>query len=116
MISWMVSSDVLVFRVWNRATANWVWRPSSREMSSLEKVSPGRSARFLSQKIEQKAPEKKMPSTQAKATKRVANDLSEPIQFRAHSAFFSMHGMVVIALNSLSFSSSSLTYVSMSRE
>ncbi|KAF3610584.1 hypothetical protein DY000_02047407 [Brassica cretica] len=42
--------------------------PSSREINSLEKVKPGMSPRFLSQKIEQKLPEKKIPSEQAKAT------------------------------------------------
>jgi hypothetical protein len=41
-------------------------------MSSLEKQSPGMSPRFLSQKTAQKLPEKKMPSTQAKATRRSA--------------------------------------------
>ncbi|KAH0923845.1 hypothetical protein HID58_023863, partial [Brassica napus] len=42
--------------------------PSSREINSLEKVKPGMSPRFFSQKIEQKLPEKKIPSTQANAT------------------------------------------------
>ncbi|CAN6882111.1 unnamed protein product, partial [Brassica oleracea] len=42
--------------------------PSSREINSLEKVKPGMSPRFLSQKIEQNLPEKKIPSEQAKAT------------------------------------------------
>jgi len=37
-------------------------------MSSFEKVRPGISPLFLSQKIEQKLPEKKIPSTAAKAT------------------------------------------------
>ncbi|KAJ4876797.1 hypothetical protein Rs2_41815 [Raphanus sativus] len=40
-------------------------KPSSREINSLEKVKPGMSPRFLSQKIEQKLPEKKIPSAQA---------------------------------------------------
>lgn len=39
-------------------------------MSSLEKVSPGINPLFFSQKIEAKEPEKKMPSTAAKATTR----------------------------------------------
>jgi hypothetical protein len=43
-------------------------------MSSLEKVRPGMRPRFLSQKIEQKDAEKKMPSTAANATMRSAND------------------------------------------
>ena len=46
--------------------------PSSRLMSSLEKLRPGIKPRFLSQKMEQKLPEKKMPSTAAKATMRSA--------------------------------------------
>jgi len=37
-------------------------------MSSLEKVSPGMRDLFLSQKIAQNDPEKKIPSTAAKAT------------------------------------------------
>ena len=62
-------------RVWlTMRQAKSVWRPSSREMSSLEKVSPGIFPRFLSQKMAQKEPEKKMPSTQAKPTRRVANE------------------------------------------
>jgi hypothetical protein len=47
-------------------------------MSSLEKVSPCIRPRFLSQKIEQKEPEKKMPSTHAQATSRSANEDSLP--------------------------------------
>ncbi len=43
---------------------------SSRLISSLLKVSPGITPRFLSQNIEAKEPEKKMPSTAANATKR----------------------------------------------
>ena len=54
-------------------------RPSSREMSSLEKVSPGMSRRFLSQKMAQKEPLKWMPSTQAKATRRSAKRTPLPI-------------------------------------
>ena len=42
-------------------------------MSSLEKVNPGIKPLFLSQKIAAKLPEKKMPSTQAKATSRTRN-------------------------------------------
>ncbi len=41
---------------------------SSLLISSLEKVSPGISPLFFSQKIEAKDPEKKIPSTAAKAT------------------------------------------------
>ena len=46
------------------------WSASSREMSSFANARPGMSPRFLSQKSEQKAPEKKMPSIAAKATSR----------------------------------------------
>ena len=52
------------------------WRPSSREMSSLEKVRPCMRPRFLSQKMLQKEPLKKMPSTHPQATSRVANEVS----------------------------------------
>ncbi|KAG1765743.1 hypothetical protein EV702DRAFT_981316, partial [Suillus placidus] len=40
---------------------------SSRLMSSLENVRPGMRPRFLSQKMDAKEPEKKVPSTAAKA-------------------------------------------------
>lgn len=43
---------------------------SSLLMSSLEKVSPGMSPLFFNQKIAAKDPEKKIPSTAAKATTR----------------------------------------------
>ena len=43
------------------------WIPSSRLMSSLLKLSPGMSPRFLSQHMAQKEPEKKMPLTAANA-------------------------------------------------
>ena len=68
--------------------------PSSREISSFEKVSPGISPRFLSQKSAQNEPEKKMPSTTAKATRRSPKVASEPIHFSAHSAFALTHGTV----------------------
>ena len=42
-------------------------------MSSLEKVSPGMSPRFFSQKMEANEPEKKIPSTAAKAMIRSPN-------------------------------------------
>jgi hypothetical protein len=47
-------------------------KPSSLEINSFEKESPGINPRFFNQKIEQKEPEKKIPSTAAKATKRYA--------------------------------------------
>jgi hypothetical protein len=44
-------------------------------MSSLEKVNPGIFPRFFSQKMAQKLPEKKMPSTQAKAINLLEKDV-----------------------------------------
>mmetsp|Transcript_44410 Transcript_44410/g.144155 ORF Transcript_44410/g.144155 Transcript_44410/m.144155 type:complete len:213 (+) Transcript_44410:404-1042(+) len=89
--------------------------PSSREMSSFEKVRPGISPRFLSQKMEQKEPEKKMPSTTAKAMRRSAKHLDSEIQRTAQLAFFVTHGTVSMALKSMAFSVGSLMYWSMSR-
>jgi hypothetical protein len=94
-----------------------VWRPSSREMSSLEKVRPGMRPRFLSQKIEANEPEKKMPSTAAKAMRRSANvERVSVIHLRAHEAFFWMHGMVSMASKRYDRRAASLMYVSMRRE
>src|SRR5881392_2965364 len=62
-------------------------------MSSLEKVKPGMRPRFLSQKMEANDPEKKIPSTAAKAMRRSANvEFLSAIQRRAHSAFALMQG------------------------
>ena len=72
-------------------------RPSSREMSSLEKVRPGMSRRFFSQKMAQKDPLKWMPSTHANATRRSAKLTPLPIHRCAHSAFFATHGTVWMA-------------------
>jgi hypothetical protein len=78
--------------------AKSVWRPSSLEINSFEKVNPGIKPRFLSQKMEANEPEKKMPSTAAKAIKRSAKvDRSSEIHFKAQSAFFLMQGMVSMA-------------------
>ena len=77
--------------------------PSSLEISSFEKLRPGIRPRFFNQKIEQKLPEKKMPSTAAKAIKRSAK-LAFSIQLSAQSAFFLTHASVSIALKSVSFS------------
>ena len=46
--------------------------PSSRLISSLLKLSPGIKPRFLSQKMAQKDPEKKLPLTAANAIVRLA--------------------------------------------
>ena len=73
---------------------------SSLLMSSLLNVRPGMIPRFFSQKIAAKDPEKKMPSTAAKAmilSPKVA--FSSPIHLRAQSAFFFTHGRVSTALN-----------------
>jgi hypothetical protein len=53
----------------------------------------------LNQKIEAKEPEKKMPSTAAKATRRQAKvDFSSLIHRKAQSAFLRMQGMLSMAL------------------
>ena len=64
----------------------------------------------------QKDPEKKMPSTTAKATSRSANELDDEIHRMAHSALALTHGTSSSALKSLALSSASRTYVSMSSE
>jgi len=64
MRSWLGLST----RCLNIRQAKSVCKPSSLEISSLLKVRPGIRPRFFSQKIAAKLPEKKMPSTLAKAT------------------------------------------------
>ena len=83
-----------------------MWRPSSREISSFEKVSPGINPRFLSQNIDANDPEKKIPSTDANAMILSAYE-ALLIQFKAHCAFFFTAGTVSIALKRLSFSTGS---------
>ena len=63
------------------------WSPSSWLISSLLKHRPGIKPRFFSQKIAQKEPEKKMPSTAANAIMRSAK-LAELVlhHLRAHCA------------------------------
>jgi len=51
-----------------------VCKPSSLEINSLEKVSPGIKDLFFNQKMAQKLPEKKIPSTAAKAINLKAKD------------------------------------------
>tara|TARA_B100000519_G_C14078184_1_gene360181 strand:- start:115 stop:354 length:240 start_codon:yes stop_codon:yes gene_type:complete len=68
--------------------------------------------RFLSQKIAQKEPEKKMPSTTAKATSRSAKRPEFEIHFNAQLAFFWTHGTVSIALKRCCRCALSLMYVS----
>jgi hypothetical protein len=73
---------------------------SSLDISSLLKVRPGINPRFFNQKIAAKLPEKKIPSTAAKATILSPNvAVSFAIHLRAQSAFFFTHGNVSIALN-----------------
>src|SRR5690606_13595448 len=91
-----------------KCTAKSQCMPSSREISSLEKVNPGMSPRFFNQKIEQNEPEKNIPSTAAKAIKRSAKD-SDSIHFNAQSAFFLIEGKFSMALKSRFFSLSSFT-------
>ena len=58
----------------------------------------------MSQNTAQNEPEKKMPSTAAKATMRSANeDRSASHQRRAQSAFFLTQGIVSIALRHSAF-------------
>ena len=67
-------------------------------MSSFENVSPGMRPLFLSQKIEANDPEKKIPSTAAKAINRSAKvDCLSVIHFKAQSAFFLIQGIVSMA-------------------
>src|SRR6266480_2535431 len=105
----MVTASVIILRtylgsglflIWEKSRqAKSVCMPSSREINSLEKVKPGMRPRFLSQKMEAKAPLKKMPSTAAKATRREANvDCLSEIHLNAQSAFFLMHGTKVVSL------------------
>ena len=86
-------------RRWEKSRhAKSVCMPSSRLMSSLEKVRPGMRPRFLSQKMAAKEPEKKMPSTAAKAMRRSPKvERRSEIQRMAQSAFSLMQGMVSMA-------------------
>merc|ERR1712242_567242 len=72
MICLIRASVGLFFKWWNMRQAKSVWRPSSREISSLLKVRPGIKPRFFSQKIAANEPEKKIPSTEAYAMIRSA--------------------------------------------
>mmetsp|Transcript_19152 Transcript_19152/g.57762 ORF Transcript_19152/g.57762 Transcript_19152/m.57762 type:complete len:309 (+) Transcript_19152:200-1126(+) len=91
-------------------------RPSSREMSSFENVRPGIRPRFFSQKSAQKEPEKKMPSTAAKATSRSAKDALSPIQRNAHCALRATHGTSLMAPSNRRRSEGSWINVSISNE
>ncbi|KAL2455577.1 Uncharacterized protein Adt_47206 [Abeliophyllum distichum] len=69
----------------------------SQYYNSFEKVKPGINPRFFNQNIEQKLPEKNISSTQAKASKRSANDSEPSIHQNAHLAFCCTRGMVSTA-------------------
>ena len=98
------------------ATANSRCDPSSLLMSSLLKHSPGSIPRFFSQKIAQKLPEKKMPSTHMNAIRRFAKGASDPIHVMAQSALSLTALEVSTARNSLSFSALSWTNLSIMSE
>src|SRR6056300_258440 len=97
--------------------ANSWCNPSSLEISSLLKQRPGMRPLFFSQKMAQKLPEKKMPSTHAKAKSRSAKERDfVSNHFIAHLAFFSIQGTVETASKSCFFSVGSLIYLSISLE
>jgi hypothetical protein len=85
-------------------------------MSSLLATKPGMRFLFFNQKIEQKDPEKKIPSTAAKATSLSPKLFSSLIHFNAQSAFFLTQGTSSIALNNFFLSGPFLIYVSISSE
>jgi hypothetical protein len=73
-----------------------------------KKLSPGIKPRFFSQKMEQNEPEKKIPSTAAKAIS-LSEKVPFSIQRNAHSAFFFTQSIVSIAWKRESFSLGSFT-------
>ena len=72
--------------------------PSSLEISSFEKQRPGITPFCFNQNIEQKAPEKNIPSTTANATSLSAKESEEFIHFIAHLAFYPIDGIDSTAL------------------
>jgi len=104
-----------VFKCLNMMHAKSQWSPSSLEINSLEKVRPGISPRFFIQKIAANEPEKKIPSTAAKATILSAYGAPLPIHFIAHSAFLPTQGRVSIALKRWDLWAESRMYVSIRR-
>jgi len=91
--------------------------PSSRIISSLLTLGPGIRPRFLSQKMAQKDPEKKMSLTAANAIVHLAK-LAVVVShhLRAQCAFHWMQGAVSIARRRCIFFVESLMYVSISSE
>ncbi len=97
-----------------RRHAKSQWRASLRLISSLLKHNPGIRPRFLSQKIAQKDPKKKMPLTAANAIMRsVKLAVAVLHHLRAHCALHRMHGTVSIARSRWVFFDGSLMYMSM---
>jgi hypothetical protein len=92
-ISRIVSFEILLFKCLYSKQAKSVCMPSSLLISSFEKHKPGMRPRFFIQKIAQKEPEKKIPSTQAKPTNLSAKVLSAPIHLNAHSALRATDGI-----------------------
>jgi len=84
----MVEFDGLFRSILKSRQAKSQCIPSSLDMSSLEKHNPGISPLFFNQNMEQKDPEKKIPSTAAKATNLSPKEFSEEIHLNAHSDFF----------------------------
>lgn len=79
--------------------------PQHRHTSRTESLPTGIRPRFFNQKIEQKEPEKKMPSTAAKAIKRSAKDAYLRSHHRsAQRALRRTQGTVSMAFKSLCFS------------
>ena len=117
MILWIMFSPAPLINLLCNKQAKSQCNPSSRDISSFENVKPGIKPRFFNQNIAQNEPEKKIPSTAAKATSLCAN---EPFflesHLRAHSPFFLTDGTVSSALNKWFFSSVSVMYVSIRRE
>lgn len=84
----------------NSRQANLVWRPSSLDINSFEKQSPGITPFVLNQNIEAKDEEKNIPSTAANAISRVANvDVRSSIHLMVQSALDLIAGTFSIALN-----------------
>ena len=87
-----VSGDEFVLKE-SDASQRQLLKATKERDKHTEKVSPGMRPRFLSQKIEAKDPEKKIPSTAAKATRRSPKtDCSSLIHLSAQSAFLAMQG------------------------
>ena len=111
MISAIRSAGNLLTSLEWRRHAKSQCRPSSRLMSSFEKQRPGMRPLFFSQKIAQKDPEKKMPSTAANAIHLSANEaFSRSHHFKAQCAFFWTHGTVSTACSKWAFSFGGCTF------